>query len=309
MTVFGKRAKFDCTIGIVVKIMATIALFELGPLKVRAAIGEDPIVDIEVSLSTRKILIDGGVDLWALSARGSAQIYPKPKFDSSSSNNIIDMLDEQINWGKGHADFDEAKRMLVEKENELSASVRAAQNRLDEANVRDWENKKSDMISALDRAKSEAQRYKQHLEDNLATAENSYASVVIAAVANLNEARHDAAIAIHLSETDLRRSHSQLQEVVRLAQSEVNEKLNARLADSQRVMDSMISPAEKTSRERHKCAEVPCCGRDRSLLGRALSTAQSTRLRSNWPGRAVISPTRTLSLLPEVGLNIGRTDR
>lgn len=82
MTVFGKRAKFDCTIGIVVKIMATIALFELGPLKVRAAIGEDPIVDIEVSLSTRKILIDGGVDLWALSARGSAQIYPKPKFDS-----------------------------------------------------------------------------------------------------------------------------------------------------------------------------------------------------------------------------------
>ena len=63
MTIFGKRAKFDCTIGTMVKIMATIEHFELGPLKVRGATGEDPIVDTELSASTQKVLIDGAVDL------------------------------------------------------------------------------------------------------------------------------------------------------------------------------------------------------------------------------------------------------
>ncbi|KAK4185850.1 hypothetical protein QBC35DRAFT_465229 [Podospora australis] len=83
MTVLGKRAKFDCTIGTMVKIMATIEHFELGPLKVRGATGADPIVDIELSSSTQKVLIDGAVDLWALSAalHLEAEVYPKPKFD------------------------------------------------------------------------------------------------------------------------------------------------------------------------------------------------------------------------------------
>ncbi|KAK3314082.1 hypothetical protein B0H66DRAFT_523455 [Apodospora peruviana] len=271
MTIFGRRAKFDCTIGTMVKIMATVEHFDLGPLKVRGATGADPIVDIELSSSTQKVLIDGAVDLWALSAalHLEAEVYPKPKFNfwvdvslsdwfnfqleaklsgdidfknlSSLANadfeiyglmeqhildNIIDMLDKQINSMKDHADFDEAKRRLSEKEDQFNASVQAAQNRLDEAK-KNWENKEQNIISALDRAKSEAQRYKQQLEDNLAAAEKSYANAVVAAVATLNQARHDAAVAIHLAETDLQRAQSQSEEGVRLAQSDLNEKRNA----------------------------------------------------------------------------------
>ncbi|KAM6523213.1 hypothetical protein FSOLCH5_003832 [Fusarium solani] len=83
MTIFGKRAKFDCTIGEMVKIMATIEHFELGPLKVRGAAGNDPIVDIELSSSMQKVLIDGAIDLWALSAalHLETEVYPKPKLD------------------------------------------------------------------------------------------------------------------------------------------------------------------------------------------------------------------------------------
>ncbi|KAJ4234686.1 hypothetical protein NW759_001677 [Fusarium solani] len=63
MTIFGKRAKFDCTIGEMVKIMATIEHFELGPLKVRGAAGNDPIVHIELSSSMQKVLIDGALGI------------------------------------------------------------------------------------------------------------------------------------------------------------------------------------------------------------------------------------------------------
>ncbi|KAH7270946.1 hypothetical protein B0J15DRAFT_543862 [Fusarium solani] len=249
MTIFGKRAKFDCTIGEMVKIMATIEHFELGPLKVRGAAGNDPIVDIELSSSMQKVLIDGAIDLWALSAalHLEAEVYPKPKLDfwvdvslsdwvkfklqakltgdidfkdrSSLANadfavyglmeqhildNIIDMLNKQIKSMRDHADFDKAKQILSNKENEFNASVQEARNRLDEAK-RNWENKEQDIISALDRAKSEAQSYKQQLEDHLAAAEKSYASAV----------------------TDLQRAQSQSEEVIRQAQSDLNQKRNA----------------------------------------------------------------------------------
>ncbi|KAL2690160.1 hypothetical protein Neosp_004228 [[Neocosmospora] mangrovei] len=271
MTIFSKRAKFDCTIGKLVKIMATIEHFELGPLKVRGATDDDPIVDIELSSSTQRVLIDGAIDLWALSAalHLEAQVYPKPKLDfwvdvslsdwvkfklqakltgdidfkdrSSLANadfaiyglmeqhilhNIIDMLDKQIKSMRDHADFDEAKRILLDKENEFNTHVQQARDRLDEAK-RNWENKERDIISALDRAKSEAQSYKQQLEDNLAAAEKSYASGVVAAIANLDQARHDAAVTIHLAETDLQRAQSQSEEVIRQAQSDLNQKRNA----------------------------------------------------------------------------------
>ncbi|KAK3352468.1 hypothetical protein B0T25DRAFT_631239 [Lasiosphaeria hispida] len=271
MMIFGKRAKFDCTIGTMVKIMATIEHFDLGPLKVKGATQADPLVDIELSSSKQKVLIDGAVELWALSAalHLEAEVYPKPKFDfwvdvslsdwfkfkleakltgdidfknlSSLKNanfeiyglmeqhildNIIDMLDKQINSMSNHKDFDEAKRELAEKVSKFHASVQEAQNRLDDAK-RTWANKERDIIAALDRAKSDAQRYRQQLEETLAAAEKSYVNVVGEAVANLNQARHDAAVAIHVAETDLQRAGSQSEEVVRLAQSDLNEKRNA----------------------------------------------------------------------------------
>ncbi|KAI1858009.1 uncharacterized protein JN550_012902 [Neoarthrinium moseri] len=268
MTIFGKRAKFDCTIGSMVKIMATIEQFELGPLKVRGSTSDDPIVDIELSTSKQKVLIDGAVDLWALSAalHLEAEVYPKPKFEfwvdvslsdrvkfkleakltgdidfrdlSSLANadfaiyglmeqhildNIIDMLDKQINSMRDHADFNEARRILSDKENEFNASVQAASSQLEEVKRR-WESKEQDLTSALERARSEAQSYKQQLEDNLATAEKSYASAVVAAIANLDQVRHDAAVTVHLAETDLQRAQSQSEEAVRQAQSDLNEK-------------------------------------------------------------------------------------
>ncbi|KAI8682486.1 hypothetical protein NCS56_00371600 [Fusarium sp. Ph1] len=117
------------------------------------------------------------------------------------------MLDKQIKSMRDHADFDETKRILSNKEDELNAS-------------------EHDIISALGRAKSEAQSYKQQLEDNLAAAEKSYASAVVAAIANLDQARHDAAVVIHLTETDLQRAQSQSEEAIRQAQSDLNQKRN-----------------------------------------------------------------------------------
>jgi hypothetical protein len=83
MTIFGKNAKFECTIGSMVKIMATIEHFDLGSLTVKGATGADPIVDIELSSSKQSILIDGAVEIWALSAalHLEAEVYPQPKFD------------------------------------------------------------------------------------------------------------------------------------------------------------------------------------------------------------------------------------
>lgn len=84
MLILGKKAKFDCTVGGKgVKLMATIEHFDLGPLKVKGATGEDPIVDIELSADKQRIFIDGAVELWDLSAalHLEAQAYPKPAFD------------------------------------------------------------------------------------------------------------------------------------------------------------------------------------------------------------------------------------
>lgn len=84
MLILGKKAKFDCTVGGKgVKIMATIEHFDLGPLKVKGATGEDPIVDIELSADKQRIFIDGAVELWDLSAalHLETQAYPNPAFD------------------------------------------------------------------------------------------------------------------------------------------------------------------------------------------------------------------------------------
>ncbi|PON25175.1 hypothetical protein TGAM01_v205861 [Trichoderma gamsii] len=84
MLILGKKAKFDCTVGGKgVKLMATIEHFDLGPLKVKGATGEDPIVDIELSADKQRIFIDGAVELWDLSAalHLETQAYPTPAFD------------------------------------------------------------------------------------------------------------------------------------------------------------------------------------------------------------------------------------
>ncbi|KAJ3949664.1 uncharacterized protein N0V96_000788 [Colletotrichum fioriniae] len=271
MTIFGKRAKFDCTIGTMVKIMATIEHFELGPVKVRGAIGEDPIVDIELSSSTQKVLIDGAVDLWGLSAalHLEAQAYPKSKFDfwvdvslsdwfkfklkakltgdvdfkdlSSLKNadfsiyglmeqhildNITEMLDKQVNSLGNYADLGDARRILSGREKEFKATVESARIRLDETRQR-WEAKEQEIVSTLDRAQSGAKSYKQQLESNAATAELQYANVVVAAMANLDQARHDAAVATHLAETSLQETQARSEKKVRRAQSGLNEKRNA----------------------------------------------------------------------------------
>ncbi|KAK7423709.1 hypothetical protein QQX98_000899 [Neonectria punicea] len=82
MTVFGKRTKFECTLGKMIKIMATIEQFSLGPLTVRGATKPDPIVDIEFSSETQKILIDGAVDIWGASAALflDARLLPETTF-------------------------------------------------------------------------------------------------------------------------------------------------------------------------------------------------------------------------------------
>ncbi|KAF5630147.1 uncharacterized protein FTJAE_8298 [Fusarium tjaetaba] len=271
ITIFGKRAKCDCTIGKMVKIMATIEHFDLGPLKVKGATGEYPIVDIELSSSIQRVLIDGAVDVWALSAAVhlEAEVYPKPRFDfglevslsdwfkfkleaklagevnfkdlSSLANadftiyglmeqhildKIIDMLDKQIKSIRDHTDFNKAKRVLSDKENEFNSAVEAARSNLYAAR-QNWELKERDIISALDSAKYDAQSYKGQLEDKVASAEKSYASAIVAAMARLDQARHDSATTTHLAEIALQKAHFQSQEVIRQAQSGLIEKRDA----------------------------------------------------------------------------------
>ncbi|KAI9677232.1 MAG: hypothetical protein M1822_008181 [Bathelium mastoideum] len=49
MTIFGKRAKFEYSVGKRIKLMRTIQAFHIGPLSVKGAGAPDPIVDLELS--------------------------------------------------------------------------------------------------------------------------------------------------------------------------------------------------------------------------------------------------------------------
>ena len=83
MHIFGKRASFNCTVGSMIKIEATIEHFQIGPLTVRGAKKDDPVVNIEVSPSKQAVLISGAVEIWGLSCALylDAQMYPTPAFD------------------------------------------------------------------------------------------------------------------------------------------------------------------------------------------------------------------------------------
>lgn len=83
MTIFGKKAKFECSVAKGLKIMATIEHFNIGPLSVRGATGADPIVDVELTASKQHVLIDGAVSIWGASAalHLDAALMPAPKLD------------------------------------------------------------------------------------------------------------------------------------------------------------------------------------------------------------------------------------
>ncbi|KAH8678491.1 hypothetical protein BX600DRAFT_376982 [Xylariales sp. PMI_506] len=83
MMIFGKHARFDCTIGTCVKIMATIESFNLGPLTVKGATVDDPIVNVEISKDKQHILIDGAVQIWDASAALHLEVglFPTTSFD------------------------------------------------------------------------------------------------------------------------------------------------------------------------------------------------------------------------------------
>ena len=111
MLIFGKKAKFDCTIGSLIKIMATIEQFELGPLRVKGATRTDPIVDIEISAEKQKVLIDGAVELWSTSAglHLEAETYPQRKFDFWVDVSVSDWfkfkLEAKLTGDFDHKDF------------------------------------------------------------------------------------------------------------------------------------------------------------------------------------------------------------
>ncbi|KAJ7214541.1 hypothetical protein GGX14DRAFT_611121 [Mycena pura] len=79
MTLFGKCAQFEASIGKRVKIMGTIEHFSLGPLTVRGATKPDPIVDVELSEDTQCVLIDGAVDIWDASAELHLEVTTLPE--------------------------------------------------------------------------------------------------------------------------------------------------------------------------------------------------------------------------------------
>jgi hypothetical protein len=83
MTMFGKRAKFECSVAKGIKIMATIEHFDIGPLSVKGATSPDPIVDFELTSSKQQVLIDGAVSIWGASAslHLNAAFSPAPKLD------------------------------------------------------------------------------------------------------------------------------------------------------------------------------------------------------------------------------------
>ncbi|SCV54209.1 uncharacterized protein FFB14_13525 [Fusarium fujikuroi] len=83
MTIFGKRAKFECTVGSMIKLLATIEAFNIGPLQVTGATGPDPIVDIVLSSDKQTVLIDGAVTIMGASAalHLEASFLPSTTFD------------------------------------------------------------------------------------------------------------------------------------------------------------------------------------------------------------------------------------
>jgi hypothetical protein len=94
MTLFGKHAQFECTVGKKVKLMATIEHFELGPLTVKGATKPDPIVDIELSADKQHVLIDGAVEIWGASAalHFEAAMYPHPMVDFAVDLRLSDLF-------------------------------------------------------------------------------------------------------------------------------------------------------------------------------------------------------------------------
>ncbi|KAI1759626.1 hypothetical protein GGR53DRAFT_527038 [Hypoxylon sp. FL1150] len=98
MTLFGKRAQFECTVGSKIKLMATIEQFSVGPLTVKGATKADPIVDIEMSAEKQLVLIDGAIEIWGLSAalHLEAGLYPETKFDFAVDMRLSDLFVLQL---------------------------------------------------------------------------------------------------------------------------------------------------------------------------------------------------------------------
>ncbi|KAF4461821.1 hypothetical protein FALBO_11375 [Fusarium albosuccineum] len=94
MTLFGKHAKFECTVGSMVKVMASIEPFNVGPLTVKGVSQPDAIVDIEISKDTQHVLIDGAVEVWGAMAslHLEAAFYPKRLLDFALALQLSDLF-------------------------------------------------------------------------------------------------------------------------------------------------------------------------------------------------------------------------
>lgn len=146
LTIFGKRAKFNCTVGSKVQLQASIEQFQLGPLSVRGVAGPDPIVDIELSAEKQHVLVDGAVQIWdsAAACHLEANMYPTPSFDFSVMLKLSDLfllklqaklsgdfnIKDHDSWSK--ADFEVCgymeQHLIDHVVSQLEQQVQAAQN-------------------------------------------------------------------------------------------------------------------------------------------------------------------------------------
>ncbi|KAM0431435.1 hypothetical protein ACHAPT_005412 [Fusarium lateritium] len=318
LKLFGKKAKFECTLGKAVKIMATIEQFSLGPLTVRGATRPDPIVDIEFSAQAQKILIDGAVDIWGASAalHLDVSLLPKTTFDFFVHLKLSDLfllkLEAQLKgaidiknyktWAK--ADFTMYGLMeqriidyvTAQLDQQISAAHEAAKEGF-EVVKRDMEAKEAVFKAGCDEAVKKLEITKAVWLAKKAQVDRDFEKASEAAAAErkrlqdkVDEAERDFKNLIKQKQNELEQVRADAANAIRVAQTAVDSK-QRELDDGIRVAQAGVQVARADFLRRaeivtndiaNKQAEVDQAKRQKEQLKYAISRLEQKRDEARW---------------------------
>ncbi|KAF4496842.1 hypothetical protein FAGAP_6997 [Fusarium agapanthi] len=252
MTIFGKRAKFECT--------------------VTGAKGPDPIVDIVLSSDKQTVLIDSAVTILGASAalHLEASFLPSTTFDfwvdlglsdlfmlkfqakltgrfnvkdlkslekadvevkGVMEQHIIEYISQQVQQQIDVAQkaakegFDSVKAELDRQEAAFKAKCDAAIAELERARAI-WNEKRDRVNGEFERVKQSTHQTVQGLKDSVDRAEASWKQLIAEAERALEEARNDANAAIGSAQSDLNHAQEDSDRSIREAQDDLQRARN-----------------------------------------------------------------------------------
>ncbi|MCJ1396724.1 hypothetical protein MMC18_009616 [Xylographa bjoerkii] len=255
MIIFGKRAKFDCTIGNMIKIFATIEHFELGSLKVKGATGPDPVVDIELSSSKQSLQakLTGDINFKDFKTIANADFEVYGLMEPHLLEHILQQLEQQINSAKEACKhgFDVAKQKMEEQEAAFQATCQEAIDELGSARAI-WHAHRDAINGEFERVEADVTRTRLELQAKVDEAERGWKQLVGDATRSLEQTKAEAAAAINEAQQDLNTAQRDSDDAIREAQEDLQrarEDLNNSFGSAVRDLESARREVENAQRE------------------------------------------------------------